>query len=129
MTTGWDLSGEGDDPDDVFDYIDKRQAHNSVSILCNYHSYVGENPNPVTVQRFMDSYHTWKALETHRTVIILSPMFKLAPELERFFQTLTYSLPNVDQITSIVDSFADNYKDLFTWDSEKHRDRVIANAS
>jgi ATP-dependent 26S proteasome regulatory subunit len=129
VTTGWDLSGEGDDPDEVFEYIDKRQAFNSVSVLCNYHSYIGENPNPVLIQRFMDSYFTWKAKETHRTVIILSPMFKLAPELERFFQTMTYSLPNIEQITATVDTLADGYKDRFTWESEKHRDRVIANAS
>ena len=129
VTTGWDLSGEGDDPDEVFEYIDKRQSINSVSILCNYHSYIGENPNPVLIQRFMDSYFTWKAKETHRTVIILSPMFKLAPELERFFQTMTYSLPNTEQITATVDTLADGYKDLFSWESEKHRDRVIANAS
>ena len=128
VTSGWDLSNEGDDPDEVFDRIG-RQANNSVSILCNYHSYIGENPNPVLLQRFMDSYFTWKAQETHRTVIILSPMFKLAPELERFFQTLTYSLPDTERITSIVDTLADGYKELFTWESEKHRDRVIANAS
>ena len=129
VTDGFDRSGESEDPDDIFDYINKRQPDRAVSILCNYHSYIGENPNPVLIQRFMDSYFLWKGKAVPRTVIILSPLYKLAPELDRFFQTLTYSLPDTDQITSIVDTLAEGYKDLFTWESERHRDRVIANAS
>ena len=129
VTTGWDGTNSGDDPDEIFDYVDQKQPHNAVSILCNYHAYLGENPNPVLIQRFMDSYFRWKTQDNHRTVIILSPMYKLAPELERFFQTLTYTLPDVDQVEAIVDGIADGYKDLFTWSSEKHRDRVIANAA
>ena len=129
VTSGWDYTGSGDDPDEIFKYIDDMTRVNSVSILCNYHSYIGENPNPVLIQQFMDSYFTWKATETHRTVIILSPMYKMAPELERFFQTLTYSLPDTPQITSIVDNLADGYKDVFTWESDRHRERVISNAA
>ena len=47
VTDGFDRSGESEDPDDIFDYINKRQPDRAVSILCNYHSYIGENPNPV----------------------------------------------------------------------------------
>ena len=129
VTSGWDNTGSGDDPDEIFDFIDNKQALNSVSILCNYHSYIGENPNPVLIQQFMDSHNRWKTLEDHRTVIILSPLYKLAPELDRFFQTLTYTLPEVDQIEPLVDSFAEAYKDSFTWESDRHRERVISNSS
>lgn len=128
VTTGWDGTNSGDDPDEVFDYIDQRQSKDSVSVLCNYHAYAGENPNPILIQRFMDSYFKWKTPENHRTVIILSPMYKLAPELERFCQTLSYTLPELDQIESLVDSFADLYKEQFTWESDKHRESVISNA-
>jgi len=128
ITDGWDGSGSGDDPDEIFQYVDERQVRDSVSVLCNYHSYIGENPNPVLIQRFMDSYFKWKTPQDHRTVIILSPMYKLTPELERFFQTLNYTLPELDTIASLVDSFADMYKDQFTWESEKHRESVISNA-
>ena len=128
VTNGWDNTGRGDDPDEVFSSID-RHAQNSVSILCNYHAFIGENPDPVRVQSFMDSYSRWKGADPHRTVIILSPIYKVAPELERFVQNLTYTLPDTEQITRIVDFQADAYKDTFTWESEEHRNRVIANAS
>jgi len=128
VTNGWDNTGRGDDPDDVFSSID-RHAQNSVSILCNYHAFIGENPDPVRVQSFMDAYSRWKGTDPHRTVIILSPIYKVAPELERFVQNLTYTLPDMEQITGIVDFQANAYKDTFTWESEEHRNRVIANAS
>jgi len=128
VTNGWDNTGRGDDPDEIFASID-RHAQNSVSILCNYHAFIGENPDPVRVQSFMDAYSRWKGVANHRTVIILSPIYKVAPELERFVQNLTYTLPDTEQITRIVDFQADAYKDTFTWESEEHRNRVIANAS
>ena len=76
-TTGWDNTGNGDDPDEIFECIDRRQTPHAVSILCNYHAYIGENPNPVLVQQFMDSYFKWKSNEDHRTVIVLSPFYKI----------------------------------------------------
>ena len=128
-TTGWDNTGNGDDPDEIFECIDRRQTPHAVSILCNYHAYIGENPNPVLVQQFMDSYFKWKSNEDHRTVIVLSPFYKMAPELERFFQTINYTLPGTEQIEKIVDSIASGYEGIVSWDSDEHRDRVVANAS
>ena len=121
-------SGIGDDPDEVCGAVDNF-ADNSVAILCNYHAFIGENPDPVRVQSFIDAYSRWKSVGQNRTVIILSPIYKVAPELERFVQTLTYTLPDTDQITSIVDSMATQYKEIFTWDSDEHRIQVISNAS
>ena len=128
VTNGWDNTGNGDDPDEIFSAIDKF-ADNSVAILHNYHAFIGENPDPVRVQLLMDAYNRWKGKGSNRTVIILSPIYKIAPELERFVQNLTYTLPDNEQITTIVDRFADVYKDTFTWESPEHRNRVIANAS
>ena len=128
ITNGWDNTGQGDDPDEIFSAIDKF-ADNSVAILHNYHAFIGENPDPVRVQLVMDAYNRWKGKGFNRTVIILSPIYKIAPELERFVQNLTYTLPDNEQITGIVDRFADVYKDTFTWESPEQRNRVIANAS
>ena len=128
VTDGWDGTGQGDDPDEIFSAID-RFANNSVSILSNYHAFIGENPDPVRVQSVIDAYTKWKGVGTNRTVIILSPIYKIAPELERFVQNLTYTLPDTSQIEGIVDKFADAYKDTFTWESPEHHDRVVANAS
>ena len=126
VTNGWDNSSRGDDPDEVFSAIDGF-ADNSVSILCNYHAFIGENPDPVRVQSFIDAYSRWKSVGQNRTVIILSPIYQVAPELERFVQNLTYTLPEEEQISSIVDSMAKKYS--LEWDSDEHRGRVIANAS
>ena len=128
VTNGWDTTGRGDDPDEVFASIDQ-YPNNSVAILCNYHAFIGENPDPVRVQSFIDAYSRWKSQDKHRTVIILSPIYKIAPELERFVQTLSYTLPNEEQITTIVDGIAEGYKDIFTWETEEHRIRTISNAS
>jgi len=128
ITNGWDGTGNGDDPDEIFSAIDKF-ADNSVAILHNYHAFIGENPDPVRIQLVMDAYNRWKGKGFNRTVIILSPIYKIAPELERFVQNLTYTLPDNEQITGIVDRFADVYKDTFTWESPEHRNRVIANSS
>ena len=128
VTDGWDNSGRGDDPDEVCNDINNF-ASNSVSILCNYHAFIGDNPDPVRVQSFIDSYSRWKSAEQNRTVIILSPIYKVAPELERFVQTLTYTLPDEEQIATIVDETANAYKDTFTWESDEHRLQTIANSS
>ena len=128
VTNGWDNTGRGDDPDEVFTAIDSL-PNNAVAILNNYHAFIGENPDPVRVQSFIDAYSRWKSQEQHRTVIILSPVYKIAPELERFVQTLSYTLPNEEQITAIVDTIAEGYKDVFTWETGEHRNRTIANAS
>ena len=128
ITNGGDGTGNGDDPDEIFSAIDKF-ADNSVAILHNYHAFIGENPDPVRIQLVMDAYNRWKGKGFNRTVIILSPIYKIAPELERFVQNLTYTLPDNEQITGIVDRFADVYKDTFTWESPEHRNRVIANSS
>lgn len=127
VTTGWDGRNEGDDPGEVFKYINKF-PDNSVCVLSNFHSFVGENADPVMIQSFMDGYFSWKGM-VPRTVIILSPLFKLAPELTRFFQTISYSLPDTDRVSSIVETFANNYKDVFEWESDEYKNRVVANAS
>ena len=125
ITNGWDNTGQGDDPDEIFSAIDKF-ADNSVAILHNYHAFIGENPDPVRVQLVMDAYNRWKGKGFNRTVIILSPIYKIAPELERFVQNLTYTLPDNEQITGIVDRFADVYKDTFTWEYQHNAKRILA---
>ena len=44
VTTGWDGTGSGDDPAEVFDWIDKFDDL-SVCVLFNFHGFIGENPD------------------------------------------------------------------------------------
>jgi len=127
VTDGWDGSGAGDDPDTVCQQIDGFEQ-NSVSILCNYHAFIGpEGADPVRIQTFLDSYYKWSDQENKRTTIILSPIFKLAPELERFVQTITYELPTREVVAGIVDGMVEAYE--IKWTNSEERERVISNCS
>ena len=128
VTTGWDESMSGDDPAEIFEYID-RFSENSVCLLHNYHGYIGENPDIPTVQNFIDGHARWKGA-TPRTVIVVSPIYKIAPELERFFLSVPYELPTQDQIAETVTRLTDGWieADMFSWDSEEQKRKVISNA-
>ena len=129
VTTGWDGTGSGDDPAEVFDWIDKFDD-NSVCLLYNFHGFIGENPDMPTVQNFIDGYARWKGIRP-RTVIVLSPIYKVAPEFERLFLSVPYELPTPVQIEEIVDVVTNEWVEqgLFSgWESDDDKRRVIANA-
>jgi len=129
VTTGWDGTGSGDDPAEVFEWIDKFYD-NSVCVLYNFHGFIGENPDMPTVQNFIDGYQRWKGRRP-RTVIVLSPIYKVAPELERLFLPISYELPTPAQIEETVSMVTDKWIELemFSgWESDDDKRRVIANA-
>jgi len=129
VTTGWDGTGTGDSPDEVFDQIDKF-GENSVCLLYNFHGFIGENPDMPTVQNFIDGYGRWKGF-LPRTVIVLSPVYKIAPEFERLFLSVPYELPTPLQIEEIVEVVTDGWieQGMFSgWESDEDKKRVIANA-
>jgi len=129
VTTGWDGTGNGDNPDEIFEWIDKFED-NSVCLLYNFHGFIGENPEMPTVQNFIDGYARWKGLRP-RTVIVLSPIYKVAPEFERLFLSVPYELPTPAQIEEIVDVVTNEWVEqgLFSgWESEEDKRRVVANA-
>jgi ATP-dependent 26S proteasome regulatory subunit len=129
VTTGWDNSGSGDDPSEVFDWID-RFDDLSVCLLYNFHGFIGENPEMPTVQNFIDGYQRWKG-RSPRTVIVLSPIYKVAPELERIFLPVPYELPTSDQIEKTVSRVTDGWieQGMFKgWESEEEKQRVVSNA-
>ena len=126
VTDGWD-GNNAPDSQEVYSEIDKFEQ-NSVNILCNFHKYVGgEETDPVAIQSFIDKFYTWSEQDNKRTAIVLSPFYKLAPELERFFQIVNYELPNQDTIAEIVDRMAEAYE--IKWSNSEERGRVIANCS
>ena len=126
VTDGWD-GNQAPDAQEVCNEIDRFEV-NSVSILCNFHKYIGsEETDPVTIQSFIDSFYKWSRAKVKRTVIVLSPFYKMAPELERFFQVVNYELPNKETIAEIVDKIAEGYET--EWATPEERERVIANCS
>jgi len=129
VTTGWDGTGNGDDPGEVFNYIDNFED-NSVCLLYNFHGSIGESPDMRMVQNFIDGYGRWKGL-LPRTVIVLSPIYKIAAEFERLFLSVPYELPTSAQIEEIVDVVTNEWVEqgMFSgWESDDYKRRVIANA-
>ena len=101
-TTGWDGDGKYV-PDEVAENINGFQE-NTVCVLVNFHWYLGdENADVVRIQQFIDGYYIWKG-DQPRTVIILSPTYKVAPELDRLFQSVTYTLPPQERLKEALDS-------------------------
>lgn len=129
VTTGWDGTMTGDDPGEIFEYIDTRFEENSVCLLHNFTDFIGENPEPAMVQNFIDGHSRWKGA-VPRTVIVVSPIFKIDPQLERFFLSVPYELPTQEQIDDTVTSITDGWieAEMFSWDSEDQKNRAVSNA-
>ena len=129
ITTGWDGTGQGNDEMEIFQTINTFEE-SSVCLLQNYTSFIGENPEPSITQNFIDGATNWKGA-TPRTVIVVSPIYKIAPELERFFVSLPYEMPSNDQVANVVNRVTDVWieAEQFAWDSEEQKAKVIANAS
>lgn len=128
VTNGWNESNSGDDPAEIFEYIDSF-PENSVCVLNNYHGYIGENPDVPTVQNFIDGYTRWKGA-VPRTVIVLSPIYQVAPELDRFFKSIPYEIPTLDKIEEVVTRVTSDWVEagLFEWESEEQKTKIVSNA-
>ena len=67
------------------------EGPSGVYLLINFHFYLGKEARADLIQQFMDGYYDWKG--TGKKVIIVSPFFEIAKELERLVQMVRYSLP------------------------------------
>lgn len=122
-TSGWDDKGDAA-PNDVFDNINEF-AEGSICILVNYHWYVGKDAaDPIRIQQFIDGYYVWKG-DTPRTVIILSPTYDVASELDRLFQVIQYTLPTREQLGSTLDAIIDGTEGEVPTPSAERREKVL----
>jgi len=87
------------DPLQVLDYISSaREA--AIFILKDFHPYIDEGKlgascAPV-VRKLRDVAAQLK--ESHKTLVILSPLLRYPPELEKEITVCDYALPNVDEL-------------------------------
>ena len=130
-TSGWDGAMKSQplgtvNPLDVFNEISRYQT-NSICILQNFHNLIGKEADINFIQPLIDGYHEWKNQGTKKTVIILAPVYQLPVELERFIQTVSYTFPDRETISDIVDRIVAAYG--IEWGSEDEREAVIGNAS
>ena len=100
-----------------------------VYVLMNFHFYLGKEARADLIQQFMDGYYDWK--QTGKKVIIVSPFFEIAKELERMVQTVRDSLPSKEELSTYLDNFLEsNFTDneKFTFPESEDEKQVIVNA-
>ena len=91
-----------EEPDQVLEQMAK-MPQNSIVVLRHYHHYLD---SPVIQAPLLDLLPSYKA--TRRAVIILTPVLKLPPELEKDFSLIEMPLPTRDELLGIVDNFQSN---------------------
>jgi SpoVK/Ycf46/Vps4 family AAA+-type ATPase len=96
---------ETEDPDKV---LMKAMAlpQGSIVVLRHYHHFLEA---PAIQALLIDLLPAFKA--SRRQIIVLTPVLKLPPELEKEFSLVEVPLPTQDEIYPIVDSFSTNFPD------------------
>jgi SpoVK/Ycf46/Vps4 family AAA+-type ATPase len=110
------------DPIAALDFImDSREQ--ALFVLKDYHAFIGD----VTVTRRLRDLTT--ALKTsYKTLIVLSPIMKLPPELEKEVTVVDYGLPDVADLDRILEGIVQAVKENPQVDTnlnEFERDQVL----
>lgn len=122
-TTGWDNDGDSI-PNDVPDKINSFES-NTVCVLVNFHWYLGgQTADPVRIQQFIDGYYFWKG-DKPTTVIIIAPSYSVAPELERLFQSVTYSLPPRERLKEALDAIIEAQEGVVPTPTEEEEVKIL----
>ena len=122
-TTGWDGNNENL-ADEVPEQIDEFEE-NTICVLVNFHWYLaGDAADPVKIQKFIDGYYSWKG-DNPKTVILLSPEYKIAPELDRLFISMTYPLPSREQLRDTLDSVIEGQEGQVPTPDEETTEKVL----
>ncbi len=109
------------DPLEALDAI-AEAPEKSLFILKDLHLYLdAANPNPVLVRKMKDLLVAAKA--TSKTIIILGCRIVLPPELEREITVLDFSLPDKEQLGTVLDGIVESAQ-LPAMDGD-HRAKVL----
>jgi ATP-dependent 26S proteasome regulatory subunit len=117
ITEGWQGPGsEGGkditDPYKALNYM-LQSEQNAVFVLKDFHPYLQD---PTIVRRLRDMRESLKG--TRKTVILLSSVLKVPPELEKEINVVDYDLPNVEQLGFIRDGVLRGVQDDPTVESK-----------
>ncbi|GAB4424498.1 MAG: AAA family ATPase [Anaerolineae bacterium] len=92
------------DPLTALDFVAHSQEA-AVFVLKDFHPFLdserGGQDHPVIIRRLRDITNQLK--ESRKTLIILSPMLKFPPDLEKDITVLDYSLPTLDELELSLD--------------------------
>lgn len=90
--------GDAKDPIKALDFIAASEGK-GVFVLRDFHAFVGD---PTVVRKLRDLAHDLKKKPDTTAVIILSPVMKIPPELEKELAIIDWDLPNRQEIDAIV---------------------------
>lgn len=113
------------DPVAALDYVmDSRDQ--AIFVLKDFHSYIGDN---ATTRRLRDLIQALKV--SYKTLIILSPVLKLPPELEKEVTVVDYPLPDLEELDGLLEGIIQSVKAnaQIAVDCEPHQREQILHAA
>jgi len=120
-------TGTGSNAGDPLEALDAiaEALEKSIFVLKDLHMYLdATNPNPVLVRKMKDLLVVAKA--TSKTLVILGCRIVLPPELEREVTVLDFSLPDKEQLGTVLDGIIESAQ-LSPMESD-HRAKVLESA-
>ena len=107
----------------TLEYID-RSEEEAIFILRDLHSSIAD---PIIIRRLRDMVADIK--NSRKTIIILAPILRLPPELEKDISVVDYDLPSYADLNSLLDLIIDKMKrdgaQVDTSLTEEQREQVI----
>ena len=102
-------SGNTSDPLAALDAV-LSQVQPAIYLFKDFHPFMEENrSNLAVVRRLRDvSYHL---RDTYKTLVIVAPVMRIAPELDKDVTVLQFGLPGVDDFNHLLDRLLEDLKD------------------
>lgn len=102
------------DPLSALDFIlDNCNKTPNLFLMKDFHSFLD---NPIVVRKIRDCIY--QLTKTYSTMLFLSPLLKVPPELEKEITVVDYPLPGRDELKLLIDDMATMYKDKAVVQSE-----------
>jgi SpoVK/Ycf46/Vps4 family AAA+-type ATPase len=95
--------GDAKDPIKALDYV-AAQESKGIYVLRDFHAFVGDS---TVVRKLRDLAHDHKKSSKQYTVVLLSPVTKIPPELEKELAIIDFDLPSREEIDRIVGNALD----------------------
>ncbi|RMF84783.1 MAG: AAA family ATPase [Nitrospinota bacterium] len=109
------------DPLRALEYV-LDSTEEAIFVLRDFHAYMQD---PTVIRRLRDLSHYLKS--SSKTLIILSPLLKIPPELEKEITVVDYGLPGVEELDPIIEAILHSVPERVRIEESDptHRERVI----
>jgi len=118
ITPGSKNSEQVEDPIETLNMIKKDPVH--IVVLRDFHAFFA---NPRIVRMLRDIARDFKQLK--KTLVIISPVKKIPPELERDMTIIEFDLPKKEDLLMVFNNLYENNKDRIGKVTEDEVERVV----